>query len=131
MQLTISVPLSESFITNYRIEYLNPNFQEEDIDTQILESVDLQRKIASDMVDFIRKERPPELFEMLDPIYNEVENFDGSGLIKLSITDKDKVYEGILTDLENGFVSDLKTNEEFRKEIAKEIFDATRNLEHT
>ena len=83
------------------------------------------------MVDFIRKERPPELFEMLDPLYNEVENFDGSGLIQVSITDKDKVYEGILTDLENGFVTDLKMDEGFRKEIAKEIFDATRNLEHT
>ena len=131
MQLTISVPLSDSFITNYRIEYFNPNFQEEDINAQILERVDLQKKIASDMVDFIRKERPPELFEMLDSIYNEVENFDGSGLIQISITDKDKVYEGILTDLENGFVTDLTMNEGFRKEIAKEIFDATRNLEHT
>ena len=96
MQLTISVPLSDSFITNYRIEYFNPNFQEENINAQILESVDLQRKIASDMVDFIRKERPPELFEMLDPIYNEVENFDGSGLIQVSITDKDKVYERLV-----------------------------------
>lgn len=131
MQLTISVPLSDSFIANYRSEYFNLDFQEEDINDQILESVDLQRKIASDMVDFIRKERPPELFKMLDPLHNEVENFDGSGLIQLSITDKDKVYEGILTDLENGFVTDLKTNEEFRKEIAKEIFDATRNLEDT
>ena len=128
MQLTISIPLSDNLITNYRIEYFNPSFQQEDINTQILESVDLQRKIASDMVDFIRKERPPELFELLDPIYNEVKNFDGSGLIQVSITDKDEVYEEILTDLENGFVTDLKMNEGFRKEIAKEIFDATRNM---
>ena len=131
IQLTISVPLSDSFIANYRIECFNPNFQEEDINYQILESVDLQRKIASDMVDSIRKERPPELFTLLDPIYNEVENFDGSGLVGLSITGKDEVYEGILTQIENSFVTDLKTDEEFRKKTAKEIFDTARNLEHT
>ena len=131
IKLTISVPLSDSFIADYRIEYFNPNFQEEDINYQILESVDLQRKIANDMVNSIRKEKPPELFTLLDPIYNEVENFDGSGLVEMSITSKDEVYEGILTQIESSFVTDLKTDEEFRKETAKEIFDATRNLEHT
>ena len=131
MQLNISVPLSDNFITTYRIECFNPNFQEEDVNHQILESVDLQRKIASDIVDSIRKERPDELSKLLDPIYNAVEGFDNSGFIELSISNKEDVYEEILTEVENDIVTDLKMNEEFRKEISKEIIDAICNLEHT
>ena len=123
MQLNISIPLSDSFIANYRIEHFNPSFQEKDINAQILESVDLQRKIARDMVDFLRREKPPELFGVLDPIYDEVENFDGSGLVEVSITNKADVYEGILTQIEDGLVTDLQINEEFRAEISKEIMD--------
>lgn len=130
MQLNISVRLSDNLITTYRNEYFNPNFQEEDVNHQILESVNLQKKIASDIVNSIRKERPDELFKLLDPIYNAVEDFDNSGFIQLSITNKDDVYEEILTELENGIVTDLKMNEEFRKEISKEIIDAIHNLEH-
>ena len=131
MQLNISVPLSDNFITTYRIEYFNPNLQEKDVNHQILESVDLQRKIAIDIVDSIRKERPDELFKLLDPIYNAVEGFDNSGFIELSISNKEDVYEEILTEVENGIVTDLRMSEKFRKEISKEIIDAIRNLEHT
>ena len=127
MQLNISAPLSDSFITYYRIEHFNSDFQEEDINYQILESVDLQKKIASDIVDSIRKERPNELFQLLDPIYNAVDDFDNSGLIQTSITNRDDVYEEILTEIENGIVTDLQTNGEFRTKISKEIIDAIRN----
>ena len=130
MQLNISVPLSDSFITNYRIEHFNPNFQEEDVNNQILESVNLQRKIASDIVNSIRKERPDELFKLLDPIYDAVEDFDNSDLIQISISNKDDVFEEILTELENGIVTDLQINEEFRTEICKEIINAIHNFGH-
>jgi hypothetical protein len=129
MQLSISFTLSDSFLTTYRNEYFSPNFQEEDVDRQILEKVDLQRKIAEDIVNSIRKEKPDELFSLLDPLYNEVENFDGAGLIKLSITDKEEAYESILTDMEDNLVTKIQMEEGLRKGIAKDIIDAIRDLE--
>ena len=131
MQLNISVSLSDNFISTYRIQYYNPNFQEEDVNHQILESIDLQRKIASDLVGTIREERPGELFELLDPIYKAVEDFDNSGLIQLSISDRDDKVEEILTQIENSIVSDLQMNEEFRAKISNGIIEAIRNLGHT
>ena len=123
-EINISVPLSDSFISSYRTEYFNPNFQEDDVNNQILENVDLQRKIANDIVNSIRKEKPKELFKLLDPLYDEVENFDNSGLLQISISDKDDTYKQLLIDLENAIITDLQEKEEFRKAISKEIIDA-------
>ena len=129
MQFSISFTLSDSFITAYRSEYFDSDFQEEDVNRQILESVDLRRKMAKDIVNSIRKEKTDTLFSLLNPLYNAVENFDGGGLIEMSITNKDEVFEGILADIENVFITEFQMNEELRKETAKEIFDAIRNLE--
>ena len=128
IQLKISASLSDSFIDNYQRKYFNPNFQQEDINSQLLERVDLQREIASDIVDSIRKERPRELFELLSPLYQEVRNFDNSGLLQISISEEEEVmYEKILADIENIIVNNLQTDEAYRTEISKEIIAATRN----
>ncbi len=124
MQINISVPLSDSFISSYRTEYFTPNFQENDVNKQILENADLQRKIANDIVNSIRKEKPKELLKLLDPLYDAVEDFGNSGLIQISISDKDDTYKQLLIDLENGIVTDLQEKEEFRNAISKEIIDA-------
>lgn len=128
LKLNISVPLSDSFIENYQSEYFNPSFQQEDINSQILGSVDLQRKIASDIVDSIRKERPSELFELLSPLYQGVRNFDNSGLLQISLSEEEEVmYEKILAEIENSIVNNLQTDEEYRTEISEEIIEATHN----
>ena len=128
LKLNISVPLSDSFIENYQSEYFNPSFQQEDINSQILGSVDLQRKIASDIVDSIRKERPSELFELLSPLYRGVRNFDNSGLLQISLSEEEEVmYEKILAEIENSIVNNLQTDEEYRTEISEEIIEATHN----
>ena len=128
MQLKISASLSDSFIDNYQRKYFNPNFQQEDINSQILVRVDLQSEIASDIVESIRKERPRELFELLSPLYQAVENFNGSDLLQISLSEDEEVmYEKLLAQIENGIVNNLQTNEEYRTEISKEIIEATRN----
>lgn len=124
MEINISVPLSDDFITNYKIKHFNPNFQEDDVNNQILENLELQRKIANDIVNSIRKEKPKELFKLLDPLYEAVEDFDNSSLLQISISDKDDVYKQLLFNIENQLVANLQTDEEFRKEITKEIIDA-------
>ena len=61
---------------------------------------------------------------MLDPLYKAVEDFDNSGFIQLSMSDRDDKVEEILTQIEDGIVTDLKTNEELRTKISRGIIDA-------
>ena len=131
MRMKISATLSDNFIATYKEQYFISNFQEEDISSQILKNIDLRRKIAKDIINSIKEERPKEIFRLLDPLYSKFNNFDNSGFIQMSISNKDDVLKDILDQIEDSIISDLQTDEEFRKQISIEIFNGIGGIKMT
>lgn len=118
--------MSDGFIQQYKNRFPGLIIEESDVNSRILRDISLRKEIAKDVINSINNSRPKELFDILDPIYKSIKDLnDNLGIIEIraSITKKDDIYKSILKNIEDGIISHLKRDSNFRMEVVKEIVE--------